>query len=375
VIVITVIVVALGALAYTYVGYPVLIALAARLRPLRVHRDARFTPKVTALIPVYNARDYVAAKLDSLLAQNYPVAKLEILVCSDASNDGSDEVVKAFADRDPRVRLLRSPERRGKPHAVNLMRQHASGEVLLMTDIRQPLDPGCVRALMSTLADPRVACVSGNLVLRGQTGAGLYWKYESWIRRSEAGFRSMVGVTGPIYAIRAADMADMPRDLILDDMWVPMRLRLQQRLITLSPEALAFDQAFADERELGRKVRTLAGNYQLFARMPRLVVPVLNPSWFETFSHKLMRLVCPWALVALALASVSALSAPPPALAPSLRIAVAGLVAGQAGFYGVAALGDRAGALGRVARTFVVLNYAAVAGLWRYLRGAQKVTW
>src|SRR6185503_16153548 len=150
---------------------------------------------------------------------------------------------------------------------------------------------------------PRVACVSGNLVLRGAGGAGAYWRYENWIRDKEARFRGMVGVTGPIYAIRRADMAELPRGIILDDMWVPMRLRLAGRRIVFAREAVALDDAFADAREYGRKVRTLAGNYQLFALLPRLLVPFANPSWFETFSHKLLRLVCPWALLVLLAAS------------------------------------------------------------------------
>jgi len=255
------------------------------------------------------------------------------------------------------------------------MRRRATGNVLLMTDIRQPLEPSCVRALMTDLADPRVACVSGNLVLRGGTGAGAYWKYENWIRCSEANFRSVVGVTGAIYAIRASDMDDLPADVILDDVWVPMKLRLERRLVTLSPGAVAFDEAFGDQQELGRKVRTLAGNYQLFARMPRLLLPFVNPSWFETMSHKIMRLLCPWALVALLLSSLAAVASPPEAVATPLLLALKALVVGQLVFYALATIGERAGSFGRVPRTFVVLNYAAVAGLLRFLRSAQKVAW
>jgi cellulose synthase/poly-beta-1,6-N-acetylglucosamine synthase-like glycosyltransferase len=373
-----VIAVAFGALAivaYTYVGYPLLIAALARLWPRPPRPDAQFSPTVTAIIPMYNARAYVGAKLDSLLAQDYPADRLEILVLSDGSDDGSDEVVRDYARRHPGLRLLRAEARGGKPRAVNRMRREASGEVLLMTDIRQLLAPGTVRALVTELADPRVACVSGNLVLTGSHGAGFYWRYESWIRGSEARFRSMVGVTGPIYVIRAADLTDLPEDTILDDMWVPMRLRLAGRPSLLCASALAYDEAFPDEREWGRKVRTLAGNYQLFWRMPRLLLPFANPSWLETFSHKILRLVCPWALFALAAASVAALLYPPPGCGAAVRAMMAALVAGQALFYLLALAGPRAGRLAGVARTFVVLHAAAVAGLLRFLGGRQRITW
>ena len=368
--------VALAVLVYTYAGYPILVALAARMFPLRLRVDRDFTPRVSAIIPAHNAEEYVAGKLDSLLAQDYPADRLEILVCSDGSTDGTDDVVREYARRAPSVRLLRTEKRNGKPYAVNLMRREATGEVLLMTDIRQPLGPGALRALTSHLADPSVGCASGKLVLQGDTGAGFYWKYESWIRRSEGRFRSVVGVSGSIYVVRAADMDDLPADIILDDMWVPSRLRLDGRRIVVVEEAEAYDRALDDQRELGRKVRTLAGNYQLFARLPRLLVPFLNPSWFETFSHKVLRLVSPWALLVLLFASIGAVfSRPQVPSGEGIAWAMRVLLAGQLAFYLGAVIGPRGGKLCGVARTFVVLNYAAVAGLWRHVHGTQKVTW
>jgi poly-beta-1,6-N-acetyl-D-glucosamine synthase len=256
------------------------------------------------------------------------------------------------------------------------MLEVATGEVLLMTDIRQPLVPGALRALVRLLSDPNAGCVSGNLVLKGSAGSGAYWRYENWIRLQEGRFRSMVGVTGPIYAIRRADMSQLPEGVILDDMWVPMRLRLEGRSILFAPDAIAYDDAFGDEREFGRKVRTLAGNYQLFSLLPALLVPFRNPSWFEVFSHKLLRLVCPWALAALlSTSTVVWVDAQMSGDASWMLHAWRALVGGQVAFYLLAALGGAAGKLGALARTFVVLNAAAVVGLWRFLRGSQKVTW
>jgi cellulose synthase/poly-beta-1,6-N-acetylglucosamine synthase-like glycosyltransferase len=219
-----------------------------------------------------------------------------------------------------------------------------------------------------------VGCVSGNLVLDGHTGAGFYWKYENWIRQAEARFRGMVGVTGPIYAVRRTDVAELPVDTILDDMWIPMRLRLRGRLLLLVPEAMAYDNAFDDEREFSRKARTLAGNYQLYARLPELLNPFANPSWFETLSHKLLRLVCPWALLALFALTIIALAGEE---GRQSRVAWAlwCLFAAKAAVLTAAALGSRGGRVGMVARSFAVLNGAAIVGLWRFVGGKQRITW
>jgi len=362
---------ALAVLVYTYAGYPALLALLKRVRPLHPRRDPTWMPTVTACVAAYNAEATLQAKLASLAALDYPVDKLDILVYSDGSRDRTDEIVAAWSARDARVQLIAGHPRQGKPTALNAMAERARGEVLLLTDARQPVERGALRAMLALLADPSVGCVTGNLRLEGSAGSGVYWRYENWIRRSEARFRSVVGMTGPLSAIRRNDLSPLPSNLILDDVWIPMRLRLQGRRVLFCEEALAFDRAFDDEREFSRKVRTLAGNYQIFALMPALLVPFVNPSWFETCSHKIMRLVCPWALAVLLVACVLGVWRGGTAAFSLL----AALLAGQALFYAGALAGSRAGRMGTVARTFVVLNAAAVAGLWRFLTGRQRVTW
>lgn len=355
-------------LAYTYAGYPIVLVLLAKLFPLRVRTDEEWTPSVSALIPVYNAAAYLPAKLDSLLALDWPKDKLQIIVYADGATDETVSIVDGYAQRDRRVVLLHGERRAGKPTAVNRMLEIATGEVLLMTDVRQPLEPECLRALTTRLAPPEVACVSGNLVLPTTAGAGVYWRYENALRNHEARFRSMLGVTGPIYAIRKADLPGLPDDTLLDDMWIPLRLRLQRRRLLFAADAIAYDQAFDDEREFGRKVRTLAGQYQLLGKLPGLLFPWSNPSWFEFVSHKLMRLVCPWALLALFVAL-------PVAWMQTHSTLLGVLTIGQLAVYALALAGERAGKLAQVARTFVVLNAAAVVGLWRQVTGRQRVTW
>ena len=166
--------------------------------------------------------------------------------------------------------------------------------------------------------------------------------------------------------IRRADMPVLPEDVILDDVWIPIRIALGGKRTVFVPEAEARDAAFPDSREMQRKVRTLAGNYQLFARIPALLIPFRNPIWFETFSHKIMRLVAPWLMLALLATSACGARTNP---------WLAALLLAQLAFYAAAAAGPRFGKLASLARTFVVLNAAAVIGLWRFVTGRQRITW
>ncbi|HSS39705.1 MAG TPA: glycosyltransferase, partial [Polyangia bacterium] len=289
-------------LVYTYLGYPVAIGLLARLRRRRVVAASGPLPSVSVCLPVYNGAAYLRAKIASLLAQDYP-GSIEILVYCDGCSDDTEAVARALAAEPAaagRIRVFASAQRSGKPTGLNTLAPAARGELLLLNDVRQPLSPNAIRALATALQDPTVGCATGNLVLIGNAGSGVYWRYENWIRRQESAFRGVVGMTGPIGMIRRVDLGPLPADLILDDVWVPIRLALGGRRTVLVPEAQAQDAAFADTREFQRKVRTLAGNYQIFARMPALLMPFRNPIWFETFSHKLLRLLAPWLLVALA---------------------------------------------------------------------------
>lgn len=364
-------------LAYTYVGYPVAIGVLARLRPLvkrRAERDGDASlPRITICLPVYNGEAYLPKKLASLFAQDYPRDKLDVIVFCDGCTDGTEALARELAAQEAarggvRVNVLVG-HRKGKPTALNTMSAAATGDLILLNDVRQPLAPISARALARALDDPGVGCATGNLVLEGDAGSGVYWRYENWIRKQESRYRGMVGITGPIAMVRRADLEPLPTDVILDDVWVPSRLALRGQRVELVEEAEARDAAFEDDREFKRKVRTLAGNYQIFSMLPGLLSPAKNPIWFETISHKILRLVAPWLLIALML--VGLLSFVTPAGSPALR----GLFLAQLAFYALAAVGRRAGRIAGVARTFVVLNAAALVGLFKFATGKQRITW
>jgi biofilm PGA synthesis N-glycosyltransferase PgaC len=384
-------------LFYTYLGYPIAIGLLARRRRPGTHPaepavgssvasandddtgvGAKGPPLVTVLVPVYNGASYLPAKLDSLLHQTYPAARLEVLLYLDGCTDDSGRVaagIAGSAEWSGRIRIVTEARRLGKPTGLNALARLARGELFLLNDVRQPLSPNAVTALVEAMSDPEVGCATGNLMLAGQhgsDGSGVYWRYEKWIRQQESRFRGVVGMTGSIGMIRRAGLAEpLPEDLILDDVWIPMRLVLAGRRTVFVAEAQAYDAAFANGREFMRKVRTLAGNYQVFSRLPALLSPGANPMWFETLSHKVCRLIAPWMMVVLFLSS---------ALGTRTHGSPAGgmlllLLVGQVAFYLAAVAGRRAGRLGGLARTFVVLNAAAVVGLWRYSMRRQQVTW
>jgi cellulose synthase/poly-beta-1,6-N-acetylglucosamine synthase-like glycosyltransferase len=361
----------LGIVLYTYLGYPALVLLWARFAPRSSTRSRpAFEPTVSVCLAVHNGSRYVRSKIRNLQQLEYPRQKLEILVFSDGSTDDTDETVAELARTDERIRLLSAPEHRGKPTALNRLREAATGEVLLLCDVRQLLAPGTLRALVHELSDPSVGCASGSLIQLGDTGAGVYGRYEHAIRGSESRTGSMVGVAGSIYAIRRSDMPDLPPRVLLDDMFVPLRVALSRgKRIVLADGAEAYDEACDDGHEFPRKVRTLAGNYQLIEMMPTLLVPFVNPVWFQLTSHKWLRLACPWALVALFMSSGNL------ACTTGGHPLWCAFFIAQVIVYLLAAIGRAAGRLGTVARTFVVLNVAAVVGLWRYVRGTQAVTW
>ncbi len=365
--------VALALLCYTYFGYPALIAAMARLRPWRPRPDDGWEPTVSICVAAYNCESFIDAKLRSLVALEYPKEKLEFLVYSDGSTDATNEMVAAWGMTDPRVKLLSSEHRSGKPTALNRMSAAANGEVLVISDARQPLDRGALRALLCLLSAPGVSGVTGNLVLDGSAGSGMYWRYENWIRKQEARRGNLTGITGALSALRRSDFQPLAADLILDDAWICLHLRMSRGRVLLAEDAKVFDRAFDDEREFSRKVRTLAGNFQMFTRSPRLLLPLVNPSWLETVSHKVARLFCPWALFVLFFSS--GLGSLGIGSHGSDKVALGAVFLAQIVFYALAAMGRLAGRFGILARTFVVMNAAAVIGLWRFVVGAQKITW
>lgn len=290
--------------AYTIVGYPIMLALAVAIRHRR-DELRHWTPRsVTILLAVHNGEDWIARKINSLLALDYPASRLHILVLDDGSTDETRRIVSRVTD--PRIELVTLP-RGGKARALNAGLAIARGEILLFTDVRQSLHPQSLRRLVERFADPTVGVVSGELVIQAadqeQRSVGLYWRYEKWIRRLQGRIGSMTGATGCLYAMRRELAVTMPPGMLVDDMYLPLSAFLRGSRIVFESAATAFDHGTTPGEEFHRKVRTLAGNLQVLRALPRLLVPS-NSMWLHFLSHKIARLLLPYALLAVGFSSV-----------------------------------------------------------------------
>jgi cellulose synthase/poly-beta-1,6-N-acetylglucosamine synthase-like glycosyltransferase len=285
-------------LCYVIAGYPLLLRALRRRGARPVFRNTN-TPTVSVIVAVYNGSAFLEAKLRSLLALDYPKECIEIFVVSDGSTDNTNRIAREFAG----VKLLEVP-RGGKCAALNAAIPQAGGEILLLTDVRQVVEPGSLRILVRNFADTQVGAVSGHLKIRdalsGESAQiDAYWRFETWIRESLSALDSIFGATGPFYAIRRAVAVRIPPDILLDDMYLPLAAFRQGYRLIVDPEAIAWDYPTNLDTEFRRKVRTLAGNYQLWSHYPWLLTPV-NRMLLHFLSYKAGRLLLPWLLIAIA---------------------------------------------------------------------------
>ena len=342
---------------YILIGYPILLAFWASYfgKPIR---KQEITDSVSVIIAVRNGERWLRAKLESVLALDYPPDKLEIIVVSDGSTDRTEQIAQSFSDR--RVHLL-TVGAGGKPAALNAAVPHASGDLLLLTDVRQILDPDCLKYLAACMADPEVGIASGNLKIRRGTtveeeSTGLYWRYENAIRHNLSRVDSMLGATGPIYLLRRRLFVPIPPDSLLDDMFLPLSVHLKGYRLVLEDRAIALDEPTLLSSEFRRKVRTQAGNLQLIGMLPGLFSS-RNRMRFHYVSLKLGRLLLPYLLATMLLSSL--------ALPGAWRIAAAAQI-----FFWLLPLADplisQKSPLKKitgVARAFAVLVFAAAAAL------------
>lgn len=292
--------------AYLLAGYPLLLAYVSRRPGAPVRKDPAFRPRVSVLLAVHNGAAFITRKLECLLALDYPPHLLQILVASDDSTDGTDRLVEEFASRG--VRLVRVP-RGGKAAALNALLPYATGEILFFTDVRQIIAPDALAHLVANFADPAVGAATGELRLLKQGGAAasgspgeqadmeLYWRYELWARRCHSAIDSIFSVTGCIYALRRSLAQPLPPGTLTDDAVFSLRAFFSGYRVIFDPAAVAYDYPTAEGGEFRRKLRTLAGMWQLHLRFPALFTSADRMRW-HFLSYKFGRLVLPWAILA-----------------------------------------------------------------------------
>jgi cellulose synthase/poly-beta-1,6-N-acetylglucosamine synthase-like glycosyltransferase len=357
---------------YTYLGYPFVLWALAKLRSRDVLKK-EVSPPVSIIIAARNEADKMRQKIEHTLALAYPKERVEVLVASDASEDGTDEIVREYAARG--VRLVRAPQRSGKEYVQGLAVAVAKGEVIVFTDAATILEPDALRRLIQNFGDPTVGAVSTEDVivdaLGNPTAEGLYVKYEMWVRRLESRFHSLVGLSGSCFAIRKNLCADWRSALASDFMGALHAARRGYRSIADPSARGSFVAVMSAHAELRRKVRTfLRGITVLMANLD-----LLNPLWhgrfaFQLASHKLLRFIVPFLLL--------------------VTLTTSGLLRSEPFFdvlfwlqIGIYFLGCVGGALSslqryrvvRVVYYFTMVQWAMLLAWAKYALGQQQVTW
>jgi cellulose synthase/poly-beta-1,6-N-acetylglucosamine synthase-like glycosyltransferase len=372
--------IAVACVAYTYVGYPLVLAVIGTARGKgrgrTLTREAAGPSSVSVVIAARNEEASIGRRtrefLETIQRSGLPG---EVIIVSDGSTDRTAQAaMNAAAESTVACRVIDLPANIGKAAAITKGCQAAQYEIIVFADARQTWAPDALLTLVNTFADPTIGGASGDLVVETSAGVmqgvSMYWRYEKWLRCRESDVYSMVGATGAISAVRRELFGAIPAGTILDDVYWPLQVAMQGYRVVHNRGAIAYDRLPERAKdEFRRKVRTLSGNFQLAARLPGALLPWRNPIWLQFLSHKLMRLVVPWLLIAM-LALCAIISH------PMYRVLLLAQIAGYlAGIMGMAkAVGSRF-RLASAAASFVVLNAAAWVSFWVWISGQAAQSW
>lgn len=360
---------AIAQVFYVYLGYPVLLAL-LRVIIRRPVDKKPYYPLVSLLIPAYNEARVIREKIVNSLAIDYPQDRIEIVVASDGSTDGTAEAAQEFTS-DPRVRLFAFPKNRGKISAMNDVFPQLKGEFVVFSDASAMLEPDAVGEIIQNFHDPKIGAVSGVYQVKktehSSTGGAeqIYWKYETFVRLQESKLDSLLGGHGHLYAIRKELYFYPPPGTINDDYVIPVRIVSRGYRAIYEPKAVGWEQA-AEMAGFQRRVRIMAGNVQQLRELPRLWRRPLPLFFF--FSHKVGRLAVPFAMLAALLASLILIGNP---LYRALFLA-------QAALYLLAWAGAVLPLKPKILRLpyyFTMINLATFVGIYYALGFGRGMAW
>lgn len=361
---------------YTYIGYGVLVTVLSWVIPKPQISPDKLSGPVTVIIPGYNEATILPSKVQNTLEALREIPGSEIIVITDGSDDGSENIVFNH----PAVKHLHQPERKGKSAAINRAMEYVSADIVVITDANAMINPEAIRLMVTHYQRKKTGGVSGEkrvLASGSDTSAsteGLYWKYESYLKKKSAEVYTVVGAAGELFSFRRSLFRRLEEDAILDDFVLSLRIVRQGYRIAYEPGAYASElpsKNIADEFE--RKVRISSGVWQTLGRLPFLFNPFFNPVLFGQFiSHRFLRwTLAPVSMVALYVTNIFLLSSPCYAL----------FFIAQSVFYLLAAIGFlfknntiRSAAL-FVPFYFCMMNVAVLAGLIKYLKGGHSVLW
>jgi poly-beta-1,6-N-acetyl-D-glucosamine synthase len=373
-------------IVYTYVGYPLVLYLLAKTRKKKATYPP-YQPTVTLLIAAYNEETWISRKLDNALESDYPSDKLQILVVADGSDDSTPEIIRSYQGKN--VELCFQPVRQGKMEAINRAIEYVTGQVVVFSDANNMYEAGTLSALVQPFSDPTVGGVSGaKHVIKGDDplseSEGLYWKYESFIKKQETLLGSCSGVSGEIFAIRRSLFEPALKGIINDDFYLAMRLLSRGYRIIYTPLARSYERvSLSKEDEIIRRTRINAGRYQAL-RFFNQIFPKKYPIlMWQVFSHKVFRLLIPFGMIGAFVASLFSVI-PIFTQSGSSFLRLTGpfnwiLLALQCVFYLLAWIGNaKNGKPGKILYlpTFLVnSNLAALQGFIRFLSGRETALW
>ncbi|ESP62592.1 Glycosyl transferase, group 2 family protein [Smithella sp. ME-1] len=372
-----------GIILYTYLGYGALVIVLGRVKDFFKKEQSVLhhcdIPSVTLLVSAFNEEAWLKRKIENSLSLDYPGDKLKIIVVTDGSNDGSAEIAGSKSG----IVHLHQAQRRGKMAAMNRAMKFVDSEIVVFSDANALLNREAVQELVLFFRDPAVGCVCGEkrIAMKGReeatgSGEGIYWRFESLIKKWETRLGSCIGAAGELFAIRTRLYAEIPDDTLTDDFVLSLRIALQGYRIQYAPGAHAMETASTDiKEEFKRKIRIAAGNLQSILRMPELLNPFRHGMLtIQYVSHKFLRsFVGPFCFMAL--------------IPLNLFLLIDGgdlylfLFVLQVVFYLVAVAGFLlkkrrfANGLFFIPLYIVFMNVSSLIGIFRYLSGRQSVLW
>ena len=367
---------------YTYLGYGALLLILTKIRkkkPPIQKTEHESLPGVTHIIAAYNEEDFIEEKIKNSLILNYPHEKMALWVVTDGCSDSTPAIVARY----PQIRLFHSPERKGKIHAVNRVMKEVTSAVVVFSDANTLLNQDAILNICRHYSDSKVGGVAGekrilekNADNASGAGEGIYWKYESFLKKKDSELYSIVGAAGELFSVRTELFEEPPTNMIIEDFYVSLKIASKGYRFLYEPEATATETASASvKEEWKRKVRICAGGFQAMGKL----VFLLNPFRYgilslQYISHRVLR----WTLAPLCLALILIANI---ILAFHDILIYQIMLAGQGIFYLLALAGyflqdKQVGIKGFfVPYYFSVMNLSVYAGFMRYVKGQQSVMW
>lgn len=368
---------------YSYIGYGIILWLLVKVKQLfsrKIPTNPDFTPQVALVVAAYNEEDYIEEKIQNSLQLNYPSDKLEIIFVTDGSTDRTPDIIK----KHPGIRLLHEPERRGKSAAMNRSLSYIQSPFIIFCDANTLLNTDCVREIVKHYADPKVGGVAGEKKILTQgintaaaTGEGLYWKYESFLKKLDSDLLSTMGAAGELFSVRKELFEPAPEGTIIEDFVQSLKVCTRGYVLKYEPNAYAAEAPSASIRdEMKRKVRICAGAFQAMILLKELFNPFKHPVLsFQFVSHRILRwTICPVAIVVLLISNVFIAW-----LDNDLFYRI--VLLAQLVFYGMAISGwvlanrEIKVKFLYIPFYFLFMNLAVFLGFRRFIRNKQTVLW